>query len=71
MFNKLGKSIVASKDIKKGEKISFYNITGKILVKNEILVRESPYVIGKKTKSKIKEGDVLKYSNLKWIKENP
>ena len=65
VFVKLGKSIVASKDIKRGEKISLYNITGKILVKNEILVRDSLYVIGKKIKSKIKKGDILKYSNLK------
>ena len=53
VFQKLGKSIVAYKDIKAGEIFSLKNLSGKIFNKTYIPVRDSFKLIGKKAKRNI------------------
>jgi sialic acid synthase len=64
VFMKLGKSITALHEIKKGDMITLENITGKILTHNKIPVRECYKVIGLKTKNTLKPGDALDFDNL-------
>lgn len=65
VFNRLGKSIIAKVNIKKGKKININQLSGKIFLKQYIPVRESINVIGKITKCKIKKNEILKYEMLK------
>lgn len=65
VFNRLGKSIIASTNIKKGKKININHLSGKIFLKQHIPVRESINVIGKITKCEIKKNEILKYDMLK------
>ncbi len=64
VFKKLGKSIVAFKDIEIGEELTLENLSGKIFNNNYIPVRDSKLVIGKSSKSKIKRGAPIKFSDL-------
>jgi len=59
VFSKLGKSLVACKDIVKGEVFSLDNLSGKIFHKTHIPVRLSCDVIGKKAKRNFTAGDVI------------
>ena len=59
VFKKLGKSIVAYKDISKGEKFTLDNLSGKIFNETYIPVRESNLVIGKYSNSSIKKGSPI------------
>lgn len=59
VFKKLGKSIVAYKDISKGEKLTLDNLSGKIFNETYIPVRESNLVIGKYSNSSIKKGNPI------------
>ena len=60
VFKKLGKSIVAYKDIKLGESLSLENLTGKIYQNTYIPVREAPKIIGKKAKRNIFKNELIK-----------
>jgi len=64
VFQKLGKSIVASKDVAKDEILTLDNLSGKIFEKQYIPVRQSNEVIGKKTTIAIKQGDPIEFNNL-------
>ena len=64
VFMKLGKSITALHEIKKGDPITLDNITGKILAHNKIPIRECYKVIGLKTKHDLKPGDALDFDIL-------
>lgn len=59
VFFKLGKSLVAAKEIKAGELFTLQNLSGKIFKKPYVPVRESNKVIGKKSKRNIKVGEPL------------
>lgn len=62
VFQKLGKSLIAYKDIKRGEKISLENLSGRIFEDNQSLipVRNSLEVIGKQTNIEIKKGTPIR-----------
>jgi N-acetylneuraminate synthase/sialic acid synthase len=64
VFKKLGKSLVAYTDIKKGEEISPDNLSGRIFNSQYIPVRESNRVIGSRVKRDIVKGDPILYSDL-------
>lgn len=59
VFFKLGKSLVAAKEIQVGEIFSLENLTGKIFKEFYVPVRESNKVIGKSSKRNIKAGEPL------------
>lgn len=64
VFKKLGKSLVAYRDIEAGEVITIDNISGRIFNKQYIPVRESNTVIGKTAKSIIRKGTPIEFDNL-------
>jgi len=64
VFKKLGKSLVAYEDIKAGDQLTIFNLSGKIFSKQYIPVRESNLVIGKIVLDDIKKGTPIEYSNL-------
>lgn len=65
VFVKLGKSLIANKLLKKGQKIKINDLSGKIFDKNIILVRYSHKVIGKKTIKDIHKGSPIFYNSIK------
>jgi sialic acid synthase len=65
VFKKLGKSLVAYRDIEAGELISIDNISGRIFNKQYIPVRESNKVIGKIANSLILKGSPIEFEYLK------
>jgi N-acetylneuraminate synthase/sialic acid synthase len=64
VFIKLGKSIIASKDLKQGDKISINCLSGKIFSQQHVPVRESSNFIGKVLLHNIKKGDILSYTDI-------
>jgi sialic acid synthase len=64
VFKKLGKSLVAYKDIEVGETLTIDNLSGRIFNTQYIPVRESNKVIGKIAKSKIRKGCPIELFNL-------
>jgi len=65
VFKRLGKSIIANRLIKKGEKISINDLSGRIFTDQFIPVRDSYKVIGKIANSTIKKNDIILYKNIK------
>lgn len=65
VFQKLGKSIVALKDIQEGELLTLDNLTGRIFNQTIIPVRESNSIIGKTTLKFIKAGDPITFNDIK------
>jgi N-acetylneuraminate synthase/sialic acid synthase len=65
VFQKLGKSIVALKDIQEGESLTLDNLTGRIFNQTIIPVRESNSIIGKTTLKFIKAGDPITFNDIK------
>jgi sialic acid synthase len=63
VFKKLGKSLIAYKDINKGEVFSLDNLSGKIFKDQIIPVRESNNVIDKVSNRNLKKGDVISYDD--------
>lgn len=59
VFMKLGKSIVAIIDLKRGDTLTIDNLSGKIFDKQYIPVRESNTIIGHKINCDIKKGDPI------------
>ena len=64
VFKKLGKSLIAYKDIDKGEVFTLNNLSGRIFKDQIIPVRESNKVIGKFSKRNLKKGDIISYDDL-------
>lgn len=64
VFKKLGKSIVAHENLKKGDELSLDNLSGKIFQNQIIPVRESNKLIGKKVIKDIKAGDPIKFQDI-------
>lgn len=65
VFKRLGKSIIANKKIKAGNKISIDDLSGKIFLKQYIPVRESVNVIGRVAKRTIEKNEFLTYESIK------
>ena len=61
VFERLGKSCVASKDLKNGENIRLEHITGKIFDKQKIPIRECKNLVGKTLNQSIKKGEGFEY----------
>lgn len=59
VFKKLGKSVVAFKDIEQGSTIEIDDLSGKIYQEQHIPVRESSTVIGKIARRRIFAGEVI------------
>lgn len=64
VFKKLGKSLIAYKDIKCGEKISLDHLSGRIFKTQYIPVRESNKVIGGIAKHDIQKGTPINYDDI-------
>lgn len=63
VFKKLGKSLIAYKDINKGEVFSLDNLSGRIFKDQIIPVRESNNVIDKVSNRNLKKGDIISYDD--------
>ncbi len=59
VFKKLGKSVTAKRNIKKGSVINENDLTGKIFVESGIPIRESINVVGTKAKKDYSEGEKI------------
>lgn len=64
VFKKLGKTLVAYRDIEEGETFTFDNLSGRIFDKQIIPVRESNKVIGGIAKRRIAKGEPLSYEDI-------
>ena len=64
VFIKLGKSLIAATDIKKGDKFTNDNLSGKIFEENIIPVRESNEILNKISKINYKKGDPITYDGI-------
>ena len=67
VFKKLGKSLVANRDLKMGEVLTLENLSGKIFREQYIPVRESNSIIGKKINREIRMGDQILYSDIQGL----
>lgn len=67
VFKKLGKSLVANRDLKIGEVLTLENLSGKIFREQYIPVRESNSIIGKKINREIRMGDQILYSDIQGL----
>jgi sialic acid synthase len=65
VFKKLGKSLVAFRDIKEGEVITIDNLSGRIFNMQYIPVRESNKIIGQVARHDILQGEPIKYTDIK------
>ena len=61
VFKKLGKSVCAFIDIKKGESFCLENLSGRIFENEIIPVRDVAALLGKKAQTNIKAGEALNY----------
>ena len=59
VFNKLGKSIIAAKNLKKGHRIQLSDVDGMIFEKQFMPIRETYKVINKKLKKNLNKGEPL------------
>jgi len=64
VFQKLGKSLVAQRDLQAGDELTLENLSGKIFNEQFIPVRESNKVLGKALNRAIKEGESIQYEDL-------
>lgn len=64
VFMKLGKSLIAYRDIKAGEEITLENLSGRIFRTQFIPVRQSNQVVGKLAKKDIAQGEPINFDDL-------
>lgn len=64
VFKKLGKSIIASQDIAKGQIFSVDNLSGKIFNEVHTPVRESNKILGNKSDKDYKAGEPIQITNI-------
>ena len=64
VFQKLGKSLVAGRDINAGEELTLDNLSGMIFNEQYIPVRECNRLIGKRLINPLKKGELLSRDNL-------
>ncbi|MEY2669687.1 MAG: hypothetical protein RLZZ577_3 [Bacteroidota bacterium] len=67
VFKKLGKSLVANRDLKMGDILTLENLSGRIFREQYIPVRESNSIIGKKINREIRMGDKILYSDIQGL----
>ena len=66
VFKKLGKSIIASRNISKGKTINLNDLDGMIFEENYFPIRNSYKLIGKKTKKNLNKGDPITMIDIDW-----
>ncbi len=64
VFQKLGKSIVAASDLKKGDILTLDNLSGKIFNENHVPVRNSADFVGARLLNDINSGDPIELSEI-------
>lgn len=64
VFQKLGKSVVAGRDLMAGEELTLENLSGKIFGEQHIPVRETNRILGKVVNKPIAMGDLIKDEDL-------
>ena len=64
VFQKLGKSLISTKDIKAGDVISIENLSGKIFNEQHLPVRNSNLIIGKRAKKDITKDQPILLSDI-------
>ena len=64
VFRKLGKSLITSVSIQKGERFTVDNLSGRIFTETGIPVRESNQVIGKTAAKNLNAGTKLRYEDI-------
>ena len=64
VFMKLGKSVVAGRDLKIDDLLTLDNLSGKIFGEQYIPVRETNRILGKTVNREIKKGDLIKYEDV-------
>lgn len=65
VFDKLGKSIIAAKNLKKGRKIKLSDIDGMIFEKQFIPIRETHKIMNKKLKKNLNKGEPFNLDHFK------
>jgi N-acetylneuraminate synthase/sialic acid synthase len=60
VFQKLGKSVVAYRDIAKGEVLSLENLSGRIFNEQYIPVRETARLLNRKAVRNIAKGELIR-----------
>ena len=65
VFKRLGKSIIAASNIKKGDKFTIDNLSGKIFSNQYIPVRESYKLIGEISNKNYNVGDIIQFKKTK------
>jgi sialic acid synthase len=68
VFKKLGKSIIAAKDIVVDQEISYEDLTGMIFTNNHVPVRNSNLILKKKSPKAYKKGEPILEQDLKLFK---
>ncbi len=64
VFQKLGKSIISKRNIKKGERIKLDFLSGKIFFKQFIPIRQTHKVLGKKAKKNILKNQPITFKDI-------
>ena len=70
VFKKLGKSIIAARNISKGNKITYDDLTGRIFTENHVPVRSSNLILNKISPKEYKQGEPILVEDLELFKEN-
>lgn len=70
VFKKLGKSIIAARNISKGNKITYDDLTGRIFTENHVPVRNSNLILNKISPKEYKQGEPILMEDLDLFKEN-
>ena len=65
VFIKLGKSIVAARDLIAGQNVTIDDLSGKIFTEQHVPVRESIRFIGSVLKKSIREGELIQYEDIR------
>lgn len=65
VFAKLGKSIIAARDLQQGNLITLDDLSGRIFNEQYVPVRESGNFIGKRLNKTVKAGDLIQYADIK------
>lgn len=64
VFQKLGKSLIAARDLAEGTTLSLGDLSGRIFLDQHIPVRESNRVLGRRLRRAVPEGQPLHYDDL-------
>ena len=66
VFRKLGKSLVAARDLSIGDRVTINDLSGKIFSEQYVPVRESIKFIGATLKRNIKQAELIQYKDINY-----